>query len=187
MAEVYKQKCWTCKYACRRDLCVWVATLKAKPKGCVKDNQGYIIECPQYEFDMKVYNKEDEIRSLGLTPQEYRNIKGKIYRRGLKMSVTEYLKKVKEETESLNITEQEYDRILRIIKYNNLSLSVFEFFKLTKNKKSKIKNLVKEHKSKNDTRTSKRNKATSRGKNKRGSKNLHNKKRGLPRNEKDSK
>ena len=45
----YKSKCWLCKNATDKTKCVWVRTLRKKPKGCICDEKGFIVECPKYE------------------------------------------------------------------------------------------------------------------------------------------
>ncbi len=50
----YRSKCWLCKNATDKHSCIWVRTLKKKPKGCITDDDGFIVQCPKYEeLDIK--------------------------------------------------------------------------------------------------------------------------------------
>ncbi|MDD4211711.1 MAG: hypothetical protein PHC46_04965 [Clostridia bacterium] len=46
----YKQKCWSCTKATNMCLCSWVEQYKL-PDNAIKDQNGYIIKCPLYEYD----------------------------------------------------------------------------------------------------------------------------------------
>lgn len=146
MANGFKQKCWTCKHASNRDSCIWVASLKTTPNGCIKDNQGYIVFCPQYEHDLKIYNKQDEIHSLGLNRNSYRSLKARIKKLNLNISVKDYIEKINKETKELKITQQQYISIEKTIRRYNLNITPKEFIKITNNNKNKIKKLIKENK-----------------------------------------
>lgn len=41
-------KCWECANATSKYKCVWVRTLRLRPKGCKINNDGFIVECPKF-------------------------------------------------------------------------------------------------------------------------------------------
>lgn len=90
-ANSYKQLCWRCKKSCDRFACVWVRTLKKRPKGC-KVESGYIIECPKFEQDDLIYRKYEKNKIYVLNKSKYLRILRKITTKHLHMSVVEYLK-----------------------------------------------------------------------------------------------
>ena len=45
----YKSKCWYCSKSTNKNKCIWVATLKERPQGCVCDCDSNVIDCPEFE------------------------------------------------------------------------------------------------------------------------------------------
>lgn len=105
MRSHYKQLCWTCQKCTNELLCRFVRTLKHNKKQKV-DNFGYIIECEDYVKDPpkqkpKVNIKKQKLKDkdkaqlLGISAQQYGNIKSYIkrYCKDKTLSVEDYYKK----------------------------------------------------------------------------------------------
>ena len=60
-AKHYYQKCWLCKKATNGNLCSWPRKLKM-PKGCETDEDGYIIERPNFEIDLDALYTKDVVK-----------------------------------------------------------------------------------------------------------------------------
>lgn len=125
MSCVYVQKCWSCKNACHEDNCIWVRTLNIKPEGVKLDNKGYIVECPNYEHDNKLYTEQEKAKAVGLTFKEYLKIKRLLAYHGLTLSVAEYLEKTKETKETVRElakslgAKRYYDKVKNRIRQRN--------------------------------------------------------------------
>lgn len=91
-ANSYKQLCWRCKKSCDMFACVWVKTLKKRPKGCEVNEKGYIVSCPKFENDNLIYKKYEKHKLYILTKSKYRSIKCKIKKQKINQSVVDYLK-----------------------------------------------------------------------------------------------
>ena len=52
-------KCWECANATDKSKCVWVRTLKTKPKGCITNAEGFIVECPKFVEFKKEQSKDE--------------------------------------------------------------------------------------------------------------------------------
>lgn len=91
-ANSYKQLCWRCKKSCDMFACVWVRTLKRRPKGCEINEKGYIVSCPKFEKDNLIYRRYEKNKVYILTKSKYRWVKMKIKKQNLDLSVVDYLK-----------------------------------------------------------------------------------------------
>ena len=91
VTKKWGQLCWTCKYACDKDDCIWVRTLKKRYKGTKLDEDGYITYCPKYVHDEFCYSIQELCDKLGITKSRYNMLKRFILLQGFNMSVEEYL------------------------------------------------------------------------------------------------
>lgn len=148
-SNAWKQLCWSCKYACDRDECIWVKTLKKHYEGTKIDSDGYIIECPHYEKDGFCYNNKDRAEKLGISLSKYNMVKGMIAQRNLNMSVGAYLEYQKrrreeiQERKKLFKSNNEYFCIRRLLEKKGISMSPEEYMLERKKKKLLRQKIIK--------------------------------------------
>lgn len=136
----FKQLCWTCKYCCNENECIWVRTLKKRYKGTKLDKNGYIVECPKYEHDGQCYLSGNKLRAykLGISVRKYQVIKQnlKTVDKWKKLNITtveeyfkykEYEKIEKEKLKLCGYSRMQITYAKRMIKKKNLDISPIEY------------------------------------------------------------
>lgn len=99
MSNGYRQKCWLCKKATNGNLCSWPKDL-IKPKNCIVDKNGYIVDCPCFELDLDSLCYTDIFKIFNVTKNRMQYFR--YYRNMSPKEIYLLLQKELEEKENVN-------------------------------------------------------------------------------------